>query len=117
MKLIVSFIAVLCISTSFAQTNTQAPEVRLFAQCMFSITDQSELDQLTVDFYNNHPEIEMVRFDVLTQRALVITTGLSSLTEADFISWFEQYSNTVNCVQIGVYGVDVMNAYPFPNCQ
>lgn len=117
MKLIISFIAVLCISTTFAQNNNQTSEVRLFAQCMFSITDQSELDQLTVDFYNNHPEIEMVRFDVLTQRALVITTGISSLSNSDFISWFEQYSGTVSCVQIGVYGVDVMNSYPFTNCQ
>ena len=119
MKLIVSFIAVLCLSTSFAQTQTSNPNpvVRHFAQCMFSITDQTQLDALTVDFYNNHPEVETVRFDMSTQRALVITTGLTSLTEADFTSWFGQHSSTVNCVQIGVYGVDTMNSYPFTNCQ
>ncbi len=117
MKLIVSFIAVLCLSTSFAQTNTQTPEVKLFAQCMFAITNQSELDQLTVEFYNNHPEVEMVRFDMNTQRALVMTTGLSALTVDDFKSWFGQYSSTINCVQIGVRGVDVMEQYPFTNCQ
>jgi len=119
MKLIVSLIAVLCLSTAFSQnqTSTQNPEVRLFAQCMFSISDQNQLDQLTTDFYNNHPEVEMVRFDMTTQRALVITTGVSTLTEADFTSWFGQHSSTINCVQIGVYGVDTMNPYPFTNCQ
>jgi hypothetical protein len=119
MKLIVSFIAVLCMSTTFAQTqtNTPAPAVQHFAQCMFSISDQTQLDALTVEFYNSHPEVERVRFDMNTQRALVITTGLTAFTEADFTSWFGQYSSTVTCVQIGVYGVDVMNSYPFTNCQ
>lgn len=119
MKFIVSFIAVLCISTSFAQNPTlsQNQEVRLFAQCMFAITDQNQLDALTVEFYNSHPEVERVRFDMHTQRALIITTGISSLSESDFISWFGQHSSTVSCVQIGVYGVDTMNPYPFTNCQ
>ena len=119
MKLIVSFIAVLYLTTSFAQpqTNVPTPAVQHFAQCMFSITDQTQLDELTVEFYNNHPEVERVRFDMNTQRALVITTGLTSFTEADFTSWFGQHSGTVYCVQIGVYGVDTMNSYPFTNCQ
>ena len=121
MKLIVSFIAVLCLSTSFAQTQTIAPAqaqpVQLFAQCMFSITDQTQMDALTVEFYNNHPEVEMVRFDMNTQRALVMTVGISDLTVDDFKSWFGPYSSTVSCVQIGVRGVDVMAQYPFTNCQ
>ena len=119
MKLIVSFVAVCFLSTAFAQNQTTAQpveDVRLFAQCMFVVNSQAELDDLTVEFYNNHPEIEMVRFDMNTQRALVITTGIPSLSEQDFISWFGEYSNTIHCVQIGVYGVDTMNPYPFTNC-
>ena len=91
-------------------------DTRLFAQCMFSIPNQSTLDALTVEFYNTHPEIEMVRFDLHTQRALLITTGISDLSETDFISWFGEYSSSIHCVQIGVFGADKMNPYPFINC-
>ena len=120
MKLFVSMALMLFLgmSSASAQTSTQQPtNDRLFAQCLFSITTQAELDQLMVEIYNNHPEVEMVRLDLNTQRALVITTGISSLSEADFTSWFGQYSNSVSCIQIGVYGVDTMNSYPFTNCQ
>lgn len=99
------------------QASTQPSDVRLFAQSMFSISSQAELDLLTNAIYANHPEVEMVRLDLNTQRALVVTVGLQSLTETDFISWFEGHANSVNCVQIGVYGVDAMNPYPFTNCQ
>jgi hypothetical protein len=119
MKLIVSLIALCFITTASAQTPSNAQPIedtRLFAQCMFSVNSQAELDELTVEFYNNHPEIEMVRFDMNTQRALIITTGISTLSEADLVSWFGQYSGTVYCVQIGVYCVDTMNPYPFTNC-
>ena len=107
-------------NVSFGQapqtSTTQQTNAQLFAQCMFDIPTQAELDQLTYNIYANHPDVEMVRLDLNTQRALVITTGSSPLTESDFISWFEQYSGTVSCVQVGVYGVDSMNPYPFTNC-
>lgn len=98
-----------------ASTTQQVP-ARLFAQCLFDIPTQAELDQMTYNIYLNHPDVEMVRLDLNTQRAFVITTGSNPLTESDFISWFEQYSGTVSCVQVGVYGVDAMNPYPFTNC-
>ena len=61
MKLIVSFIAVLYLTTSFAQTQTNVPTpaVQHFAQCMFSITDQTQLDELTVEFYNNLGQLSL----------------------------------------------------------
>ena len=59
----------------------------------------------------------MVRLDMNTQRALVITANLTQLTTEEFKSWFGDYQSTVYCVQIGVQGVDVMNSYPFTNCQ
>ncbi|MDA9881477.1 hypothetical protein N9C33_01640 [Crocinitomicaceae bacterium] len=119
MKLILP-IAMLCFIFSSRAQNEIAvqsrSDTRLFAQCMFSIPSQSILDELTVEFYNTHPEIEMVRFDMHTQRALLITTGISNLSEADFTSWFGKYSATIHCVQIGVYGIDKIDPYPFTNC-
>jgi len=120
MKLILSLLFVVAIGVSFGQSQqpstTQQINAQLFAQCLFDIPTQAELDQLTYNIYLNHPDVEMVRLDLNTQRAFVITTGASPLTESDFISWFEQYAGSVSCVQIGVYGVDAMNPYPFTNC-
>lgn len=117
MKLLVTLFAVLALSTSFGQTQSNNyTDTRLFAQCLFSISTQAELDQLTNEMYNN-PNIEMVRLDLNTQRALVITANLEELSEQDFKSWFGTYSSTVSCVHIGVYGIDPMMQYPFTNCQ
>ena len=120
MKLILTISFMLALGVSFGQsqqtTTTQQTNAQLFAQCLFDIPTQAELDQLTYNIYLNHPDVEMVRLDLNTQRALIITTGALSLTETDLISWFEQYAGSVSCVQIGVYGVDTMNPYPFTNC-
>lgn len=120
MKLILAISFMFVLGVSFGQsTQASAPqsEVRLFAQSMFSISTQAELDLLTNAIYTNHSEVEMVRLDLISQRAFVVTTGLQSLSESDFISWFEGHANSVSCVQIGVYGVDAMNPFPFTNCQ
>ncbi|MCJ8291239.1 MAG: hypothetical protein MJK07_15805 [Flavobacteriales bacterium] len=120
MKLILTISFMFAMGVSIGQTQqtptTQQSNAQLFAQCMFDIPNQAELDQLTFDIYTNHPDVEMVRLDLNTQRAFVVTTGSLPLSESDFISWFDQYSGTVNCVQVGVYGVDAMNPYPFTNC-
>lgn len=120
MKLILTISFMFAMGVSIGQTQqtptTQQSNAQLFAQCMFDIPNQAELDQLTFDIYSNHPDVEMVRLDLNTQRAFVVTTGSLPLSETDFISWFNQYSGTVNCVQVGVYGVDAMNPYPFTNC-
>ncbi len=117
MKLIITLLTVLCISSSYAQTQTQNPtNTRLFAQCIFDISDRNEMLTLQNEIRNN-PNIEMVRLDYNTQRALIITANLEELSELDFVSWFGTHGSTLNCIQIGVYGVDVMNQYPFTNCQ
>ncbi len=111
----------LVLGVSYGQSpqvlTSQQSTAQLFAQCMFDVPSQTELDQLTFDIYSNHPDVEMVRLDLNTQRAFIITTGVNSLSSLDLVSWFGQYSGTVHCVQIGVYGVDAMNPYPFTNCQ
>ncbi|MGB0914823.1 MAG: hypothetical protein ACPGVI_02075 [Crocinitomicaceae bacterium] len=117
MKLLITLLTVLCIGSSYAQTQGQTyTNTRLFAQCMFDISDKNQMLDLQTEIRNN-PNIEMVRLDYNTQRALIITANLEELSELDFVSWFGTHSSTVYCVQIGVYGVDVMNPYPFTNCQ
>jgi hypothetical protein len=117
MKIIVTFFVVLMVNFSFGQnaTNTQV-DTRLFAQCLFSISTQQEIEALQNEMYNN-PNIEMVRLDLNTQRALIITANLQQLSPEELTSWFGNYESTVSCINIGVYGVDAMATYPFTNCQ
>ncbi len=98
-------------SSHSQQTNTV-----FFAQCMFDIQNQAEMSVLQ-DEMNANPYVEMVRLDYHTQRALIFTHDLSQLTEAEFTTWFGTHASTVYCVQIGVRGTDMMNPYPFTNCQ
>jgi len=116
MKILLGILLTCSLSFAFGQQQNEPTDTRLFAQCLFSISTQAELDALTNDMYGN-PNIEAVRLDLNTQRALVITANLTSLSESDFQSWFGTYSSTISCIQIGVYGVDVMEQYPFTNCQ
>jgi hypothetical protein len=115
MKPLIALFAIMCLSSSYAQTQNYT-DTRLFAQCMFDISDKSEMEALQNEMYNN-PNIEMVRLDYHTQRALIITANLEELSRTDFSSWFGEYESTIYCVQIGVHGIDVMKPYPFTNCQ
>lgn len=117
MKILFSLLILFASHSAFGQQQNSQTDVRLFAQCLFSISTQAELDALTYDLYATNPNIEMVRLDLNTQRALIITANIEELSEQDFVSWFGEHSSSVSCVQIGVYGVDTMNPYPFTNCQ
>ena len=131
MKHITFLFFVFCLSFSYAQNESKQyinkelkntenkityTDTRLFAQCMFDIPNQSVIQELQNEMYDN-PNIEMVRLDYHTQRALIITANIEELTKKDFISWFGEYASTVSCIQIGVYGVDIMQPYPFINCK
>jgi hypothetical protein len=109
-------IALFTLLISFNGFTQSTSNVQLFGQCMFNIESVDDLNQLTEEMKLN-PAIEMVRLDFNTQRALIITKNLQTLTESDFISWFGVYSNTIYCTQIGVYGVDELEKFPFVNCQ
>lgn len=120
MKLSILLVFIVASFSSFGQNQSSVnnqTNTRLFAQCMFSIETQEEIDALQFEIYSNNPNVEMVRLDLITQRALFITANIESLTEVEFASWFGNYGDDVECVQIGVYGVDVMNSFPFTNCQ
>jgi len=113
MKIILPFLFILSFTFSYSQSQTNSV---LFAQCYFDIQDE----QVMLDLEENlrlHPNTNVVRLDYISQRAFIITQGLNSLTKDEFKTWFESFSSTVNCIQIGVYGVDAIDPYPFTNCQ
>lgn len=91
-------------------------KISLFGQCMFSIENESDLDSLKIEIATI-PYVEMVRLDFISQRAFIITKNIDSLSPNEFRSWFGRYESTVDCIQIGVRGVDPMNTFPFKNCK
>ena len=95
-----------------SQSQQATTPVTLFAQCLFDISNQTEMNTLQ-DEMNANPYVEMVRLDFHTQRALIMTHDITALSEEEFKTWFGGHSSTVYCVQIGVRGVDKMNPYPF----
>jgi len=94
---------------------TDGNNVVLFAQGLFTIETQQEMLALEEEL-KQHPNITMVRLDFQTQRSLIFTQGISSLSEVEFKSWFGDYAETVRCIQIGVNGIDQQQHYPYPNC-
>lgn len=93
----------------------QQEETTLFAQCVFQISDETELRTLESEL-REHPNVQIIRLDYHTQRAFVLTKDTEQLSEEEFRSWFGEYSTSVRCMQIGVYGVDEIDQYPFENC-
>jgi hypothetical protein len=94
----------------------EAPPTTLFAQCLIQIDSQESLDNLNESLHAN-PYIKIVRLDWLTKRVFVLTKDLESLDAESFRSWFGEYGDGLSCLQIGVYGIDRMNAFPFTNCE
>ena len=113
MKYLLPILFVFFASFSYSQTQTNSV---LFAQCYFDIQDEQAMLNLEANL-RLHPNTNVVRLDYISQRAFIITQGINTLTNDEFKSWFESFSSTVNCVQVGVYGVDVIDPYPFTNCQ
>ena len=111
MKSIFSLIFVFSLSMTFAQSNSV-----LFAQCYFDIPNNVSMLEIEADL-KLHPNINVVRLDFDSQRAFILTQGIESLTEEEFKAWFEIFSSTVSCIQIGVYGIDKIEPYPFMNCK
>ncbi len=87
-----------------------------FGQCMIDIESNDELAQLEATMRQN-PYLKVVRLDAFTKRAFILTNAIEGLTVEQFSSWFNEYSDNVRCVQIGVHGVDMIKPYPFEGCE
>lgn len=103
-----------CSFFGLSQTS-EVTSTTLFGQCMIEVQNQDDMKTLENQLKTN-PYVKVVRLDYTTQRAFILTKNIESLSDVDFKSWFSQYSSYVRCVQIGVYGVDEIDVYPFENC-
>ncbi len=115
LKIISFFTFVIFFSGTWAQMTPSQP-VMLFGQGMIEIEDIASAQALEAEL-RNHPNVKIVRIDYQTQRALVFTKDIQSMTEEQFTSWFGTYSDKLRCIQVGMHGVDQMNAFPFQNCE
>ena len=86
-----------------------------FGQCLLDIESNEEIVELEATMRQN-PLLKIVRLDLSTKRAFIITNSLDGLTEEQFSSWFSEYGDSIRCVQIGVNGVDAVKPYPFVDC-
>lgn len=114
MRLFCTLFVLFVVFFSGAQVSEQ--KVILFAQSKFKIENQQELKLLETKLREN-PYVKVARLDFNTQRSFILVKDLESLTEEQFMSWFEEYADTLKCIQIGVYGVDKIEPYPFKNCE
>lgn len=110
------FLTLFLLASFYGITQTSKSEVVLFGQCIFNIQDETVMDSLQKEIASI-PYVEMVRLDYLTQRAFIITKNTESLSQEEFKSWFGNFESTIQCIQIGVRGIDPMDTYPFKNCK
>jgi hypothetical protein len=106
---------IILFGTLGAKAQVSNNEVTLFAQCMIEISNESDMRTLEAEIRLN-PYVKIARLDYNTQRAFILTKNIDQLSEVNFTSWFNQFSDNVRCIQIGTYGVDVVKPYPFEGC-
>lgn len=109
MKTLITISLLLLGSLSFGQTQQ-------FAQGLFVIEDQTALLDLEAQIRQNNL-IEVARLDIPSQRFFFLTNGSSEITTEKIQQLFGSYASTISCIQIGVYGQDQVNRFPFTNCQ
>lgn len=109
------FVLMLFVGFNSIAQSTPA-QVTMFGQCMIEMENVDQMRALEQEMRTN-PYIQVVRLDYNTQRAFVLTKNIQDLTEEQFTSWFNSYSNKVRCIQVGVHGVDVVKPYPFEGCE
>ncbi len=112
----ICFVGALSFMSSAQNQNTQAQTHIYFTQCLFDIQDEQEMLQLEEQL-RLIPETDMVRLDWHTQRALITTLWIDELSEDRVREWFGSYADGLSCLQVGIYGQDPVQPYPFTNCQ
>jgi hypothetical protein len=101
--------------TSFCSFSQQQNEPSFFAQCMLTIDNQEEFNNLTAILQGN-PYVKVVRLDWISHRLFLMTRDINQLPLATFKSWLGVYDTNAECIQIGLHGTDLVNPYPFVNC-
>ena len=108
-------IGLLLILTSFGSYSQQQNEASFFAQCMLTIDNQEDFNDLTATLQAN-PYVKVVRLDWISHRLFLITKEINQLSLETFKSWLGVYDTKSACIQIGLHGTDLVNPYPFVNC-
>lgn len=112
MKLfLVGFVLVLSSFSAYSQQS----ETHFFAQCMLTIDNQEDFNDLTASLQAN-PYVKVVRLDWISKRLFLLTKDINELPLETFKSWLGIYDTKANCIQIGLHGTDLVNPYPFVNC-
>ena len=111
------FLSLVCVvfMTTAAYSQEQSSGAAFFGQCMIDIESDDDIRQLELEMRQN-PYLKVVRLDINTRRAFIVTNNLTSLNEEEFTSWFNAYSESLYCIQIGRYGVDMIKPFPFVDC-
>jgi len=114
MKIIIACFILFISFSGFSQVT--AAEPTFFGQCMLDIENAEEMRNLETLMREN-PYIKVVRLDTYSKRAFILTKNVDDLTEENFVSWFNEYSDNVRCVQVGQHGIDIIKPYPFEGCE
>lgn len=88
----------------------------LFAQGMIDMNDAQEFRQMESNLKGN-PYVKIARVDEFSNRFFLLTKDIAQLSEEDLRSWFGGNASQIRCIQIGVYGIDAVETFPFANCQ
>ncbi len=115
MKHLLYFTFVLIFSFS-GKSQTQANETHFFGQCLVNSLTNQEMIDLEINLRQN-PFVQVARVDALSKRVFILTKDVTSFSAQDFQSWLGDFSSASTCSQIGLYGVDQINPFPFTNCQ
>lgn len=115
MKFLKLLILLVIFSVPLSRAQSSTNNDQLFAQGMFDIQDSSDVVAVEADL-RNHPNVAVVRLDAYSNRFFILTKDISALSEADLKSWFGEASEKLNCIQIGIHGVDLVRPFPFTDC-
>ncbi len=115
LKFFTSFLVVMIFHIGYSQTLTAADQTTFFAQCMIELNSPQQADELVFNLREN-PYVKIVRVDWPTKRVFLITENIDEFTEDTFLSWLGELSLLSSCIQVGLHGVDLVNPFPFTNC-
>lgn len=101
--------------TSFGSYSQQQNNPSFFAQCMLTINNQEDFNDLSAILLAN-PYVKVVRLDWISHRLFLMTKDIDQLPLETFKSWLGVYDTNAACIQIGLHGTDLVNSYPFINC-
>lgn len=117
MKFILFALFMAFMHLSYAQTQATSTTVAsFFAQGMLPDMNEENIRSLETEI-RDIAYVQVVRLDVQTKRFFIVTKDISQFDELILRSWFSGIGDELECIQIGVQGIDSVNPFPFVNCQ